>query len=188
MSSAKASHRSTEYVALLRGINLGGNNRLAMKELVEMFVEAGCNDVSTYIQSGNVLFTAPGPLVKGLPELVAKEIAARYGYRVPVIVRSAEQLAQTIRDNPFLQAGESEKTLHVYFLAHLPTVSAVQKLDPNRSPPDSFRVVHQEIYVHLPNSMARTKLTNAYFDSKLSTTSTARTWGTVCKLFAMMAR
>ncbi len=188
MTAEKTSRRPVRYVALLRGINLAGKNRLSTKELIETFSKAGCTNVSTYIQSGNVFFSAPAPGLKGLPELVTQEIAARFGYRVPVIVRTAQQMCRTLLDNPFLQAGESEKTLHVYFLADLPSAAAVQTLDPNRSPLDSFHVNQREVYVHLPGGMARTKLTNAYFDSKLSTTSTARNWATVCKLCEMMQR
>jgi uncharacterized protein (DUF1697 family) len=174
------------YVALLRGVNVGGKNLLPMKDLAGIFAEAGCKDVRTYIQSGNVIFSAPASALKGLPGLITDRIAKRFGYRVPVILRTAQQLARTLSDNPFLRAGEAEKTLHVYFLADLPDARAVGDLDIDRSPPDSFRVSDREIYLHVPNGMGRTKLTNAYFDSKLSTTSTARNWATVLKLFELM--
>jgi len=174
------------YVALLRGINVGGKHMLPMKELAAIFVEAGCANVRTYIGSGNVIFSAPARLLKVLPELITERIAERFGYRVPVIVRTSEQMAQAIRDNPFLQAGESAKMLYVYFLAHPPNAIAVGNLDADRSPPDAFRVCNQEIYLHLPNGGARSKLTNAYFDAQLSTTCTARNWATVLKIFEMM--
>ena len=174
------------HVALLRGINVGGKNLLRMKDLAGMFVKAGCSDVRTYIQSGNVVFSAPPPIVKGLPELITERIRKRFGYRIPLILRTSQQMARTIRDNPFLQTGAPEKALHVYFLADLPDAKALAGLDPDRSPPDTFRACGREIYLHLPNGMARTKLTNAYFDSKLSTMCTARNWATVLKLSAMM--
>jgi uncharacterized protein (DUF1697 family) len=174
------------HVALLRGVNVGGRNLLPMKDLADMFVEAGCKDVRTYIQSGNVIFSAPARALKGLPELITERIAKRYGYRIPVTLRNTQQLARTISDNPFLPMGEAERTLHVYFLADLPNAQAASELDIDRSPPDSFRVSEREVYLHVPNGMARTKLTNAYFDSKLSTTSTARNWATVLTLFELM--
>jgi len=177
---------TSTYVALLRGINVGGKNLLPMKELAFIFVAADCANVRTYITSGNVIFTAPAPLPNGFPVLITERIRARFGYRVPIIIRSPEQLARTIRDNPFLKAGEPEKTLHVFFLADLPNAHAVGKLDPHRSPPDAFHVGEQEIYLHLPNGVARSKLSNAYFDAKLSTTCTGRNWATVRKLFEMM--
>ena len=157
-----------------------------MKDVADIFLQAGCADVRTYIQSGNVIFSAPAPVLKELPGLITERIAARFGCRVPVIIRTSRELARIIRDNPFLQAGESEKTLYVCFLADLPSALAVGKLDPNRSAPDAFRVCHGEIYMHLPNGAARSKLTNAYFDAKLSTISTARNWATVRKIFVMM--
>ena len=157
-----------------------------MQELAALFVQAGCADVRTYIQSGNAIFRAPASLLKELPEFITERIAARFGYRVPIIVRTSGQLARAIRDNPFLQADPSGKTLHVCFLADQPSALAVGSLDPDRSPPDAFRVLNREIYLHLPNGVARSKLTNAYFDAKLSTTSTLRNWATVLKILEMM--
>lgn len=174
------------YVALLRGINVGGKNTLPMKDLAAMFAAAGCTDVRTYIQSGNVVFGASAAVARKLPDQIAKAIEKRFGYRVPVIVRTSDELALAIRDNPFLKPGADEKPLHIYFLAESPGAAAIATLDPNRSAPDVFHVKGREIYLHLPNGMARTKLTNAYFDSKLKTVSTARNWATVQKLLEMM--
>jgi uncharacterized protein (DUF1697 family) len=172
-------------VALLRGINVGGKNLLPTKDLARMFAEAGCADVRTYIQSGNVVFKAPAGAPK-VAEVVAANIEKRFGFRIPVILRTSEQLVRTIRDNPFIGTGVDKKWLHVYFLASVPSAGAIASLDPARSAPDVFQVRGQEIYLHLPNGMGRSKLTNAYFDSKLSTTCTARNWATVLKLSEMM--
>jgi uncharacterized protein (DUF1697 family) len=174
------------HLALLRGINVGGKNALPMKELARMFADAGCSSVRTYIQSGNVIFETPNAAPE-IVELVKTKIEKRFGYRVPMVLRSSQQLLKTIRGNPFLKAGADQKALHVYFLADPPNARAIATLDPNRSVPDAFHVLGQEIYLHLPNGMARTKLANAYFDSKLSTVCTARNWATVLKLAAMMA-
>ncbi len=177
------------HVALLRGINVGGKNILPMKDLAGMFDAAGCTDVRTYIQSGNVIFETPAGAPAGaqkIAEAVQANIEKRFGFRIPVIVRTSQQLLKTIRDNPFLAAVDDQKALHVYFLANSPNARAIAALDPGRSAPDAFHVRGQEIYLHLPNGMGRTKLTNAYFDSKLSTTCTARNWATVLKLSEMM--
>ncbi len=174
------------HVALLRGINVGGKNPLPMKDLVRMFEDAGCANIRTYIQSGNVIFEAPAGAPK-VGEAVTRSIEKRFGYRIPVILRTLRQLQEAIRENPFLTAGADAKALHVYFLADLPSASNCASLDADRSAPDAFYVRGREIYLHLPNGMARTKLTNAYFDSKLSTVSTARNWATVLKLTEMMA-
>jgi len=174
-----------KYAAFLRAINVGGKNKLPMKDLAAMFVTAGCSHVTTYIQSGNVVFSAPAAMLKKLPMTISRKIAESSGHRVPVVVRSHDELAAVIRGNPFLQAGEAEKTLHVVFLADLPAAEAVGKLDPNRSSGDRFSVLGREIYLHLPNGMGNSKLTNAWMDSKLSTVSTARNWATVLKLYEM---
>jgi uncharacterized protein (DUF1697 family) len=173
------------YVALLRGINVGGKNILPMKDLAKMFADAGCKNVRTYIQSGNVIFEKAGGGVK-LADAMAANIEKRFGFRIPVILRTAEELRKTIRDNPFLPSVADQRWLHVYFLAGAPNAGSIAGLDPARSAPDAFHVRGQEIYLHLPNGMARSKLTNAYFDSRLSTICTARNWATVLKLAEMM--
>jgi len=173
------------YAALLRGINVGGKHIVPMKDLAEIFATAECKDVRTYIQSGNVVFTCTNNVAAGLCRSLEKKIEARYGFPAPVVLRSHEELAQVSRSNPFLKAGKAEQTLYVSFLANEPAAEAVAKLDPQRSPGDEFRVIGREIYLHFPNGAGRSKLTNAYFDSRLSTTSTSRNWATVLKLLEM---
>jgi uncharacterized protein (DUF1697 family) len=180
-NSKKAAPAGQSHVALLRGINVGGKNKLPMKELAAMFAAAGCGDVRTYVQSGNVVFTAAD--VAGLDERLAGEIAARFGIRVPVVLRSASAMQAVVKGNPFLKAGVAEEGLHVYFLAcAAPAKEMVKALDYERSPGDSYVVSGREIYLHLPNGVARTKLTNAYFDKQFGTVSTLRNWRTVVTL------
>ncbi len=174
------------YLALLRGINVGGRNKLPMQELVQLFVEVGCSDVRSYIQSGNVIFNADSALAETIPARISRAIAEYSGYEIPVVLRTIEQLRNAIRSNPFLDAGAAADALHILFLAGSPERHRVDSLDPNRSRPDAFAVRGQEIYLYLPNGVARTKLTNDYFDSKLSTMSTGRNWRTVNKLLEMM--
>lgn len=172
-------------VALLRGINVGGKNVLPMKELAAMFAKAGCGEVATYIQSGNVVFSATDKVAAGLGGVIEEQVEKQFGLRVPVVLRTAVEMDRAIRDNPFLKAGAREEMLHVSFLADLPGTAMIAGLDAGRSAPDEFAVVGREIYLHLPNGAARTKLTNAYFDSKLKTVSTMRNWRTVLKLAEM---
>jgi len=176
----------TTYVALLRGINVGGNNILPMKDLAEMFAKAGCDGARTYIQSGNVIFCAAPKICASLPDLIAGQIAKRFGFTSPIVLRTAEQIGAVIRDNPFLKAGALENELHVLFLADLPAAKNIAELNPDRSPPDTFTVLGQEVYLRLPNGAGKTKLTNQYFDSKLATIGTQRNWRTVTKLFELM--
>ncbi len=174
------------YLALLRGINVGGKNKLPMNDLRDLFVAAGCRDVRTYIQSGNVIFKADPSVVASLPDVMMTRIAERFGFQAPVMLRTAAQVGVVMRHNPFVARGVPAETLHVLFLADHPGEHQVDSLDPDRSPPDEFVVRGQEIYLRLPNGVAPTKLTNAYFDAKLATTSTGRNWRTVTTLFALM--
>ena len=172
-------------VALLRGINVGGKNRLPMKELVALFVDAGCEDVRTYIQSGNVVFRTGPAGGAEIASVISASILNHFGYRIPVITRTARDFQEIVQANPFLGAGAETDKLHVMFLAELPDSAQVDALDPDRSPGDEFAVMGREIYLHCPNGVARSKLTNSYFDSRLSTTSTTRNWRTVQRLLEL---
>jgi uncharacterized protein (DUF1697 family) len=174
-----------KHAALLRAINVGGNNRLPMADLARIFTDAGCRDVQTYIQSGNVVFTAPARLLNKLPGKIADAIESEFGFRAPVIVRSHEELAALIKTNPFLKSNEAEKTLHVAFLSTVAQKEAIAKLDPQRCAPDRFHVLGKDMYLHMSSGLGRTKLTNAWIDSKLETISTVRNWNTVLKLHEM---
>lgn len=177
------------HLALLRGINVGGKNRLPMAELAAIFAEVGAGAVRTHIQSGNVLFAASPEVAARAPGLVEARIAARFGFRPPVVVRTAAELARVVADNPFLAGGvgADEATLHVLFLADRPPPDRVAALDPDRSPPDAFLVRGREVYLRLPNGVAKSRLTNAYVDRVLGTTSTGRNWRTVTALRALLA-
>lgn len=188
MSARQSSARSEAvHVALLRGINVGGKNMLPMAALAELFAAAGCEAVRTYIQSGNVVFRAAPALATRLPGEIARRIERRFGFAVPVVLRTGDELARVAQANPFLRAkpAPEEASLHVAFLADAPAARAVAALDPRRSPPDEFAVVGREIYLRLPNGMARTRLSNAWFDAQLETTSTVRNWRTLLTLVAM---
>jgi len=186
-SPARARTSTACHVALLRGINVGGKNKLPMAALRTLFEELGCTGVRTYIQSGNVVFGASARLAGTLAAALSARIRARHGLEVPVLLRSAAELARTLARNPFLRAGEPVESLHVAFLAAVPAKRAAASLDPERSPGDRFALVGRDLYLCLPNGVGRTKLTNAWLDRGLETTSTVRNWRTVTTL-AEMAR
>ena len=140
--------------------------------------------MATYIQSGNVVFCSPGNSKLDAATLAAR-IEKTFGFAVPVIVRTADELEAVIRRNPFPKADPDKERMHVSFLPSEPTAEQIASLDPNRSKGDTFKVLGREIYMLLPNGAGNSKLTNAYFDSKLKTVSTARNWRTVLKLLEM---
>lgn len=175
------------YVALLRGINVGGKNKISMQALVSLFVSIGCRDVQTYIQSGNVVFAADPASVDQLPAKVSADIQRTLGLKVPVVVRSGLEMHRIANANPFVEAGMATDRLHVAFLAAVPDSVTIGELDPRRSPPDEYAVRGSEIYLHCPGGLARTRYTNEYFDRTLRTTSTIRNWNTVLKLRELVA-
>ena len=168
-----------KYAAMLRGVNVGGKNLLPMKELAGLFTAAGCSGVRTYIQSGNVLFEASPAVAGRVSKSVPKTIEERFGFRSPVVLRSAAELDEAIANNPY-----PVEFTHVAFLLDAPAVNA--ELDGERFAPDQFLVRGRDVYLHLPNGVGRSKLTNAYFDRALGTVSTMRNWRTVLKLREML--
>ena len=173
------------YVALLRGINVGGKNKLPMADLRDIFAATGCESVKTYIQSGNVVFEAPRDLAERAPGIVTEAIRQQFGYETAVVVRSGEELRQVAASNPFDTSGDP-RFLQVAFLEDVPGTEAVSRLDPGRSPPDAFEVRGRHVYLHYPNGVARSKLTNEYLASRLQTASTMRNWRTVLTLLKMV--
>ena len=167
------------YVALLRGINVGGHNRVSMPELREVFAALGAGDVATYVQSGNVVFASDGT-PSGLVDAIETSIRRDLGLDVTVLLRTHAQLAKIIAGNPFAAADPAK--LLVTFLAGKPDGARVRKLDPDTGRPDRFRLVGQELYVHCPNGYGRTKLTNAFFERQLGVAATTRNWKSVTKL------
>lgn len=176
--------RGTErYVALLRGVNVGGRNPLPMKALREIFQNLGCREVTTYIQSGNVLFSAGCILARRVPAMVSAKLLERYGWTVAILLRSVEELSLLADANPFL--ANDPASLHLMCLTHAPAMELVATLDTKRSPPDAFAMCGANVFLHLPNGSARSKLKPAYFDRALATTSTVRNWNTLRKLIEL---
>jgi uncharacterized protein (DUF1697 family) len=174
------------YVALLRAVNVGGR-QVSMADLRALFAGLGAEEVSTYLQSGNVVFRSgqkPGPLRAA----IEKRIQADLGLDVTVLLRTRQQLTKVLAANPFAGTGTEQKALHVTFLAEAPERERVSGLDPERGAPDEFRVVGQEVYLHCQNGYGRSKLTNAYFEKQLAVAATTRNWRTVTKLSELAGR
>jgi uncharacterized protein (DUF1697 family) len=168
-------------IALLRGINVGGKAAIRMADLKASFEAIGFEDVATYINSGNVVFRGSKPDAAA----IEKRIAQDFGLEVSVMLRTPKELAGVEKRNPFPKA--EGKRLHVMFLSGKPTAKAIAALDPDRSPPNEFRVVGREIYLHTPTGIGRSKLTIDYFERILGVRATTRNWNTVTKLLELAA-
>ena len=183
--TARTAHSQT-YVALLRGINVGGRNRLSMTQLTDLFAEAGCQRTRTYIQSGNVVFDATAPVATAVASRVSSLLSQRLDLAVPIVTRSAAEMAQVVAANPFVGPDADTTVLHAAFCLHPPTPAHIAALDPNRSPPDECVAQGRELYLRCPNGLARTKFTTAYLDRTLGTTVTVRNWRTTLTLLDMV--
>jgi uncharacterized protein (DUF1697 family) len=176
----------TRTVALLRGVNVGGSHKLAMAKVREVFGEAGGEDVVTYIQSGNVVFTHSGTSMAKLQADLQRRLGDVAGFTVPVMLRSRTELKNVVDANPF--PGVDGIKLHVVFLDGRPPRGALDSLDLAAFAPEDLVARGRELYLHLPNGMGRAKLPEAL--TKLgrrapSFVGTARNWRTVVKLLEL---
>jgi uncharacterized protein (DUF1697 family) len=172
------------HIAFLRAVNVGGN-MLKMEHLREMFAELGFADVKTYLQSGNVLFSA-----KGTPAQLAARIEQRVSEvtRLPVsvIVRTPDELQRIIAANPFAkEAGAAPKTVHVTFLAAEAPKAAAAAISKLQSGADRWHLARADIYLHCPGGYGRTKLNNTALERVIGVRATTRNWSTVTTLYAM---
>ena len=175
------------YVALLRGINVGGKHKLPMKDLRAIFESVGATDVRSYIQSGNIVFTATKAGSSEIPPAVEAEIETQFGFSVPIVVRSEAELQQIYTRNPLYDGSIEPKHLHVAFLSKAPAKARTAELQIERFLPDSFLLDQKNIYVKYPNGASRAKLNNLYFEETLGVISTMRNWNTVGKLIELCA-
>ncbi len=178
----------TTYLALLRGINVGGANKVGMKELRTLFEELGYEGAQTYLQSGNVVFEAKSSTSKKLVAEIEGAIAKVFKLNVSVIVRTHRELENVATGNPFPTEDVKPAFLHVMFLAEPASAKNIETLDHDRSQPDEFEVKGQEIFLRFPKGSGRSKLTIDYFEKKLGTKATARNWNTVLKVLELMQR
>lgn len=172
----------SRYVGLLRGINVGGRNKVAMSELRSLFESLGHTDVSTFIQSGNVIFSSRA---KVTPKKLEAAIESTFGIDITVVLRTPNELRRVVHANPFRRANPSN--LHVGFMVAEPAAAALAKIDAERFRPDEFAARGSELYLHLPNGMGRAKLP-AYLDRQLEVPITVRNWNTVTKLLELAER
>ncbi len=171
---------SDTWVCLLRGVNVGGK-RVAMKDLRELFEGLGHEGVTTYIQSGNVVFRSRSGGAKKLAGDIQKAIKDDMKLDVSVLLRAPEDLAKVTEGKPFAGA----ENVHVTFLDDKPDKSKVAAIGHDAYPPDEFEVIGREVYLRCPDGYGRSKLTNSFWEKKLGVAATTRNWRTVEKLLGM---
>jgi uncharacterized protein (DUF1697 family) len=185
------------YVALLRGINVGGHNKIAMADLKRVIEELGHTEVRTYVNSGNVVFEATGRATANegdrLGGVIEKAIKAELGVSSAVLVRTAAELAQVAKANPYADETDPKK-VHVVFLPSTATAAdrkaakALQQQAADRGSDDELALIKRAAYLHTPSGYGRSVLAEILSRKKASPTSngTARNWSTVTKLLSMV--
>lgn len=180
------------YVALFRGLNVGGNHRIAMGDLRQCFWELGLKQVQTYIQSGNVLF-ASDAVKMGLEQTIGHAFQKRFGFASEVILRSKRELGFLIEQLPFspeqvLQAETADdkvEHLYVYFLDQGPTKEQLEAIMQGYEGPDRMQAGEQELYLLFQKSIRVSNL--AARTARVFGNATVRNWKTVNKLYALLA-
>ena len=171
----------TTYIAILRGINVGGKRKILMADLKAICEKLGYQNVQTYIQSGNVIFSSKKAIDVAKTETILEEIILKnYGFEVPFIILNKSEIEDAISKNPF-QRNDIER-LHLTFLKAIPEnekLEAIKKFDFS---PDKFEIIGKNIFVFCSAGYSDSKLTNQFFETKLKTTTTTRNWKTVLKL------
>lgn len=172
------------WAVLLRGINVGGHNRVPMADLRAALTDAGFADVTTSLASGNVVVSAPRCDASDVSAIVAE----RFGLDVAVMVRSAEQLRHAVAANPFPDAVDEPRQLMCAFTSSPVGADVLDGFDHERYAPDRVAVGSGELFAHYPGGMARSRLTNAVLDEVAGGPTTTRNWNTVRKLVELVDR
>jgi uncharacterized protein (DUF1697 family) len=175
------------YIALFRGINVGGRNSLPMKVLVSLLEALGARSVKTYIQSGNAVFQHAEKDPLRLAHRISAEIERRCGFEPHVLLWGAEQMEKAIAENPFPEAESEPKSLHLGFLASAPAAPDLKALESLKKGSERFLLKDNVFYLHAPEGVGRSKLA-ANAEKLLGVAMTDRNWRTVCKINEMLLR
>jgi uncharacterized protein (DUF1697 family) len=172
------------YIALLRGINVGGRNKLPMRELVDIFKSLGFQNIKTYIQSGNVVFQSEDLNIADITKRISAAIKKRHNFSPQTLILRLEEFKNAMAHNPYPEAETDPKSLHLYFLAsepHNPDTDTLEKLKGDR---ERYKLKGKIFYLHAPDGIGRSKLATRA-EKALGVPVTARNWRSVCKIYDM---
>jgi uncharacterized protein (DUF1697 family) len=170
-------------VSMLRGVNVGGHNKIRMDALRALCESLGLRDPQTYVQSGNVVFRTKEPDLAALANRIEDAIEESFGFRPAVIIRTTSELRALVAKNPFgRRRGINPGKLLVTFLADDPSAEARDRVLQIKTEPEELRIDGREVYIYFPNGMGRTKLSWPTIAKMLGTSGTGRNWNSVTKL------
>ena len=172
------------FVALFRGINVGGRNKLPMRELAVVLEALGLQNVRTYIQSGNVVFQSEEQPPGDLSARISEAIDERHGFAPSVLILTLEEFEKALAENPYPEAVNEPKTLHVYFLSAEPEHPDVETLERLKLENEQYTIIGKAFYLHAPDGIGRSKLA-AGAEKALGVTVTARNWRSAGKILEL---
>src|SRR6266851_578794 len=179
-------HDMAVIISMLRGVNVGGHNKMKMDALRALYASLKLRDAQTYVQSGNVIFRTDERDVSRLTKRIEDGIELKFGFRPSVILRTAAEMRDVIARNPFAKRrGIEPSKLLVSFLASDPGEEAREKVRQMKCDPEELRIEGRELYIYFPNCIGRSKLPWARLEKTLKTPGTGRNWNSVTKMLEM---
>lgn len=177
-----------KYISILRGINVGSGRKVPMADLKRLSETLGLKNVQTYIQSGNVVFELGRPEAILMLEMrLQQAFSETFGFDIPVIVRTDEEWAESIAQNPFLKEENLDiERLHLTCLKVLPSPEFLEKIKVFQYLPDRYEIIGRDVFIFCAAGYGTSKLVNSFFESKLKVPATTQNWKTVIQLNEMV--
>lgn len=175
----------SRFIAMLRGINVSGQKLIKMADLRDSMSKLGLKEISTYVQSGNIIFDADEKEEKTLASSIEAQILKDFSFEVPCMVKTSAYFEEVLANNDFLQQGKDPKRCYVTFLEKKPDESLVTAIDQNEYDPEAFILIGDLVYFFSPEGYGRAKMNNNFFEQKLKVKATTRNWNSVNKLYEL---
>src|SRR6266478_5309670 len=176
----------TVIISMLRGVNVGGHNKIKMEALRALYESLKLRGAQTYVQSGNVIFRTEERDTARLTKRIEEGIERKFGFRPDVVLRTAAEMREVVARNPFAKRrGIEPNKLLVTFLASDPGEEAREKVRQMKCDPEELRIEGRELYIYFPNGMGRSKLSGAAIEKTLKAPGTGRNWNRVTKMVEM---
>ena len=172
-----------QYIALLKGINVGGHKKVPMAELRELLTKKGYKNVVTYIQSGNVIFESDEINSKIIEENIKKAILDYFGFEVSILVKNRKELERIFNDSPFIE--DKKKASYFMMLHDMPHAELVKAASEKIYEGEEYYIIKDCIYYFNEKGFGKAKFNANYFERKLKTFATARNYNTMVKLLSL---
>lgn len=174
-----------KFIALLRGINVSGQKQIKMSELKTLFEKSGFQNVETYIQSGNVIFSSKETSTEKLSLKISSAIKKQFGFDVQVIVVTPQEIEDALKKNPFIKKKKDTDKLYIIFLSETPSKASINELNTTNYLPEEFVIDGRCVYLFVPNGYGKAKLNNNFFENKLKVFGTTRNLKTLNALLEL---